>query len=84
MLAASVGLAATAGSWTQRAPMGTRRSEVAAGLVEGKISVIGGFAAGRHGLGAVAVGGRVYVLSGGPTLGFSFSDLNEVLDLDQR
>jgi hypothetical protein len=39
---------------------------------------------GRHGLGAVAVGGRAYVLSGGPTPGFSFSDLNEVLALDGR
>jgi len=39
---------------------------------------------GRHGLGAAAAGGRIYVLSGGPTPGFSFSDLNEVLDLGTR
>jgi N-acetylneuraminic acid mutarotase len=32
----------------------------------------------RHGLGSAVVQGRIYVLSGGPTPGWSFSDLNEV------
>jgi hypothetical protein len=32
----------------------------------------------RHGLGAVAVGGRVYVVSGGPTPGGSASSRNEI------
>ncbi len=40
--------------------------------------------AGRHGPGAAAVGGRVYVVSGGPTPGSSFGDLNEVLALGAR
>ena len=33
---------------------------------------------GRHGLGSAVVDGRIYVISGGPTPGGSFSDLNEV------
>jgi len=33
---------------------------------------------GRHGLGSAAVQGRIYVISGGPTPGGSFSNLNEV------
>jgi len=32
----------------------------------------------RHGLGSAVVQGRIYVISGGPTPGGSFSDLNEV------
>jgi hypothetical protein len=32
----------------------------------------------RHGLAAVAEGGRVYVISGGPRPGGSFSSVNEV------
>lgn len=32
----------------------------------------------RHGLGLTVVQGRIYVISGGPTPGGSFSDLNEV------
>jgi hypothetical protein len=33
---------------------------------------------GRHGLGSAVVHGRIHVMSGGPTPGGSFSDLNEV------
>ena len=33
----------------------------------------------RHGLGAAVVDGLIYVISGGPTAGFAFSDLNERL-----
>jgi hypothetical protein len=33
---------------------------------------------GRHGLGSAVVQGRIHVISGGPTPGGSFSDLNEV------
>jgi N-acetylneuraminic acid mutarotase len=33
---------------------------------------------GRHGLGSAVVHGRIHVISGGPTPGGSFSDLNEV------
>jgi hypothetical protein len=33
----------------------------------------------RHGLAAAAVGPTIYVLSGGPSPGFSYSDLNEAL-----
>jgi hypothetical protein len=32
----------------------------------------------RHGLGAAVVGGRLYVISGGPTPGGSASDVNEI------
>ena len=32
----------------------------------------------RHGLGAAAVGGRIFVISGGPRPGGSYSALNEV------
>jgi N-acetylneuraminic acid mutarotase len=32
----------------------------------------------RHGLGSAVVQGRIYVISGGPTPGGSFSDVNEV------
>jgi N-acetylneuraminic acid mutarotase len=32
----------------------------------------------RHGLGSAVVQGRIYVISGGPTLGGSFSNVNEV------
>lgn len=32
----------------------------------------------RHGLGSAVIQGRIYVISGGPTPGGSFSDLNEV------
>jgi hypothetical protein len=32
----------------------------------------------RHGLGSAVVRGRIYLLSGGPTPGGSFSDVNEV------
>jgi hypothetical protein len=35
----------------------------------------------RHGLGVVAVGNVVYVIAGGPTPGFDFSDANEAIDL---
>lgn len=35
----------------------------------------------RHGLGVASVGTVVYVLTGGRTPGFSFSDLNETIDL---
>jgi N-acetylneuraminic acid mutarotase len=33
----------------------------------------------RHGLGAATVGNAIYVISGGPSPGFAFSGLNEVL-----
>lgn len=33
----------------------------------------------RHGLGAAAVGASIYVISGGPSPGFAFSGLNEML-----
>jgi N-acetylneuraminic acid mutarotase len=33
----------------------------------------------RHGLGAVVIGNTVYVISGGPQPGTSFSSVNEVL-----
>jgi N-acetylneuraminic acid mutarotase len=32
----------------------------------------------RHGLGSAVIQGRIYVISGGPTPGWSFTDLNEV------
>jgi hypothetical protein len=32
----------------------------------------------RHGLGAAVVDGRLYVISGGPTPGGSFSQINEI------
>jgi N-acetylneuraminic acid mutarotase len=32
----------------------------------------------RHGLGSAVVQGRIYVISGGPNPGGSFSDVNEV------
>jgi hypothetical protein len=32
----------------------------------------------RHGLGSAVVDGRIHVISGGPTPGGSFSNLNEV------
>jgi hypothetical protein len=32
----------------------------------------------RHGLGSAVVQGRIYVISGGPTPGGSFSDVNEL------
>jgi non-specific serine/threonine protein kinase len=35
----------------------------------------------RHGLGVVGVGTVVYVISGGPTPGFAFSNANEAIDL---
>jgi N-acetylneuraminic acid mutarotase len=35
----------------------------------------------RHGLGVASVGTVIYVLTGGRTPGFSFSDLNETIDL---
>lgn len=35
----------------------------------------------RHGLGAAPVGSRIYVISGGPDPGFTFSNVNEALDL---
>jgi hypothetical protein len=35
----------------------------------------------RHGLGAAAVNGSIYVISGGPQPAFSFGDANERLDL---
>ncbi|MDQ2981679.1 MAG: galactose oxidase, partial [Actinomycetota bacterium] len=35
----------------------------------------------RHGLGVVALGGRVYVVAGGPTPGLSVSGANEFLPL---
>ena len=38
----------------------------------------------RHGLGAAVVDGYLYVLSGGPTPGGSFSNLNEIFVVDQR
>ena len=38
----------------------------------------------RHGLGAVALGRRVYALEGGPTPGFDFSRAIEYLDVPPR
>lgn len=35
----------------------------------------------RHGLGAAAIDGSIYVVSGGPRPGFSFGDVNERLDV---
>ncbi|MGH7240332.1 MAG: hypothetical protein ACREHG_09770, partial [Candidatus Saccharimonadales bacterium] len=35
----------------------------------------------RHGLGSAVVQGRIHVISGGPTPGGSFSDLNEVFTI---
>lgn len=35
----------------------------------------------RHGLGAVAIGSRIYVVGGGPTPGLSVSRANEVLEI---
>jgi hypothetical protein len=32
----------------------------------------------RHGLGSAVIDGRIHVISGGPTPGGSFSNLNEV------
>lgn len=32
----------------------------------------------RHGLGSAVIQGRIYVISGGPIPGGSFSDVNEV------
>jgi len=37
----------------------------------------------RHGLAAVAVGDRIYVISGGPRPGGSFSNANEVFLPDE-
>lgn len=37
----------------------------------------------RHGLGAAAIGNSIYVISGGPTPGFAFGDVNERLDVSQ-
>ncbi len=36
----------------------------------------------RHGLGAATVGHKIYVLAGGPRPGASFSDVNEVFQID--
>lgn len=36
----------------------------------------------RHGLGAAAYGGSIYVLAGGPQPGFTYGTFNERLDLD--
>ncbi|MGE0645510.1 MAG: kelch repeat-containing protein [Nitrospira sp.] len=38
----------------------------------------------RHGLGSAVVRGHIYVISGGPTPGGSFSDLNQVFTPPQR
>jgi Kelch motif len=38
----------------------------------------------RHGLGGVALGGRIYALQGGPTPGFDFSNAIEYLDVPRR
>ncbi len=35
----------------------------------------------RHGLGAAAIGGSIYVISGGPSPGFHFGSFNERLDV---
>lgn len=38
----------------------------------------------RHGLGAAAMGRRVYALEGGPSPGFAFSSTIEYLDVPRR
>jgi hypothetical protein len=38
----------------------------------------------RHGLGSAVVDGRIHVISGGPTPGGSFSNVNEVFSPSGR
>jgi N-acetylneuraminic acid mutarotase len=93
--------------WTSRAPMITARGGTAAGVIDGRIIVVGGegntavtsgvfphtesydpvadtwtslapMTTPRHGMGAAAVGGALYVPGGATTQGFGATDVSEV------
>jgi hypothetical protein len=61
------------------APAGTFGQVEAYDAAAGRWSALPPMPTPRHGLAAVALGGRIHVLSGGPRPGGSYSDAHEVL-----
>ena len=76
---ASVGpLLVSAGS---ESPAGTSAAVYAFDLRTGRWRRLPDLPTARHGLGVLGLGGRVYVIGGGPTPGLSVSGVNEYLQL---
>jgi hypothetical protein len=88
LVLAGTPLAAPPGRWTHAALMPEERTEVAVAALDGRIYVVGGFGGGGAFLeydtaadqwrAAAVVGERIFVISGGPRPGGSYSRANEV------
>jgi hypothetical protein len=61
------------------APSGTIRSVYAFDVASRRWRRLADLPTPRHGLGVVALGGRVYAIAGGPRPGLTVSDANESL-----